>query len=199
MSEQTTKKAAIEPTEFSFAEWIAGAHKPTRSSTVHQRGDLIAELDRLQEKIEIAEMTPAEERSVEDLSADTLRAQYAEIAQQFHDSGLLVKTSGHTKDEQLDISEALDEKLKEQYPEEDESPEALKARGRSDRTLTYWLLADAVQEPKLTVEQLQQLHSIVGEAQFERIVNDYKLASQSLNEPDADFLPKHSTTQETDA
>lgn len=199
MSEQTTQNAAIEPTEFNFADWIAGAHKPTRSSTVHQRGDLIAELDRLQEQIEIAEMVPAEERSISDVSAETLRAQYAEIAQQFHDSGLLVKTSGHTKDEQLDISEALDQHLKEKYPESDESAEALKARGRSGSTLTYWLLADAIQEPEFTVEQLQQMHRIVGEAQFRRIVDDYQLASQSLNEPDADFLPKPSTTQETDA
>lgn len=197
MSETTETPEAITPETFDFAKWLAGAYKPTRGSTVHQRGDLIAELDRLREQIGLAEDVPADERSLADVSPDRLREQYAAIAQQFHDSGLFVKVSGHTNEEKLAIANALDARITERFPKDDKSDEANAYRHAQAKKLTYHLLADALVSPRLNAEQLEQLHSVVGESEFERIVTDYQLASNATNEPDADFLPKPSTVDET--
>ncbi|NQD40510.1 hypothetical protein [Glutamicibacter halophytocola] len=188
----------ITPEDFDFAKWMSGAYKPTRGSTIHQRGDLLAELDRLREQIEIAAETQHEEESLEDVSTDLLRGKYAKIAQQFHDSGLFVKVSGHTNEEKLSIAKSLDDLINEKYKKDDESEEANEYRHQQSKELTYHLLADALVEPKLDASQLKQLHSVVGESEFSKIVSDYQLASNSLNEPDADFLPKHSTHLETE-
>ena len=217
---ETTEPVEIKPEEFDFVKWMAGAYKPTRGSTVHQRGDLIAELDRIQEQIEVAELVPEEERSLADISPARLRMKYAELAKKFHDSGLFVRTAGHTKEEQLEISQGLDAEIdaeveemfefnpaKEKPAVEGEesgeppvtgpkSKEALDYRYKRSKDLSYYLLADGVQEPKFTAEQLKQFHWVVGEAEFSRIAADYQLASASLNEPDADFLPKPSTPDE---
>lgn len=194
---ETPETTDLTPETFDFSKWLAGAYKPTRGSTVHQRGDLIAELDRLREQIELADEVPADERSLADASPDRLREQYAAIAQQFHESGLFVKTSGHTNEEKMAIANALDARITEKFPKDDKSDEANKYRHEQAKKLTYHLLADALVSPRLTAEQLAQLHSVVGESEFERIVTDYQLASNSINEPDADFLPKPSTPDET--
>lgn len=193
----TETTEAITPEEFDFAKWLSGAYKPTRGSTVHQRGDLIAELDRLQEQIELAEDVPADERSLSDASPDRLRAEYAAVAQKFHDSGLFVKVSGHTNEEKLEIAKALDAVVAEKFPADDKSDEANAYRYEQSKKLTYHLVADALVSPRLSAEQLEQLHRKVGESEFSRITTDYQLASNSLNEPDADFLPKPSTPDET--
>lgn len=194
---ETTENAAVTPEEFDFSKWLSGAYKPTRGSTIHQRGDLIAELDRLREQIEIANEIPAEEQSLADVSVDRLREKYGQIAQQFHESGLFVKTAGHTNEEKIAIAKSLDDAINEKYKKDDESEEAVEYRAQQAKELTYHLLSDALVEPKLDVEQLKQLHKVVGESEFSKIVTDYQLASNSLNEPDADFLPKPSTHQET--
>jgi hypothetical protein len=196
---ETPEPTDITPETFDFSKWLAGAYKPTRGSTVHQRGDLIAELDRLREQIELMDTVPDDERSLADLSPDRLREQYAAIAQQFHDSGLFVKTSGHTREEMIAISKALDGQIAEGILKDAlEGEKADAYRNEQSKKLTYHLLADAVVSPRLTAGQLEQLHSVVGEYEYERIVSDYTMASSSLNEPDADFLPKPSTPDEID-
>ena len=198
MSEEIKESSdTIKPEEFDFAKWLAGAYKPTRGSTIHQRGDLIAELDRLQEQIEIAESIPSEESSLSDVSPAQLREKYARLAQEFHDSGLFVKIAGHTNEEKIELSKSLDASIKSKFADDDTSEEAVAFRTEQAKNLTYHLLSDALVEPKLSVDELKKLHQVVGESEFNRIVTDYQLASNSINEPDADFLPKHSTRNET--
>lgn len=211
----------LTPETFDFANWLAGAYKPTRGSTVHQRGDLIAELDRVQEEIELAEAVPDDERSLSDPSPRRLRAKYAELAQKFHESGVFVKISGHTEAEQVEISKTLDAEIDKEIAEkfvfdparepvgekdaQDKEPpvtgpkskEALEYRYGRSKDLTYCLMADGLVSPVLTPEQLKQLHRTVGEAEFSRVAADYRMACASINEPDADFLPKPSTPDET--
>lgn len=197
MNESIEAPEAITPEEFDFAKWMAGAYKPTRGSTIHQRGDLIAELDRLREQIELAEDVPADERSLADLSPNRLREKYAVLAQEFHDSGLFVKVSGHTNEEKLAIAKLIDAEVEVKFAKDDKSEEANAYRYEKSKDLTYVLIEDALVSPRLTAEQLKQLHSKIGESEFSRVVTDYQLASNSLNEPDADFLPKPSTPDET--
>jgi len=186
----------LTPESFSFDQWMAGAYKPTRGSTIHQRGDLIADLDQLGEQIELAEAVPADERSLVDVSPDRLRAKYADLAQQFHDSGLFVKVAGHTNEEKLAVINSVNELVEEKFKADDKSPEADAYRVEQSKKVTYYLIADALVSPRLTAEQLERLHSKVGESEFMRIVHDYQAASNSLNEPSADFLPKPSTQGE---
>lgn len=190
------EEAALTPESFDFDQWLAGAYKPTRGSTVHQRGDLIAELDRVQEQIELAESVPDEERSLSDASPDKLRAKYAELAQQFHDSGLFVKVAGHSIEEKQAIYKAADAEVESKFAADDKSAEAKAHRVEQAKQLTYVLLEDALVSPRLTAEQLRQLHQRVGEAEFTRVVRDYQAASSAINEPSADFLPKPSTQGE---
>lgn len=192
------EEAALTPESFDFDQWLAGAYKPTRGSTVHQRGDLIAELDRVREQIELMEMVPDEERSMADASPAKLRGEYAELAQQFHDSGLFVKVAGHTNEEKVAVVNAVNALVEEKFAKDDKSPEADAYRFEQSKKITYHLIADALVSPRLTAEQLEQLHSKVGESEFVRIVHDYQAASNSLNEPSADFLPKPSTQGEAD-
>lgn len=197
MSKTTETPEAVTPEEFDFAQWMAGAYKPTRGSTIHQRGDLIAELDRVREQIEIAEEVPVDERSLADVSPNKLRAEYADLAEQFHKSGLFVKVSGHTNEEKLEIAKKIDAFIQEKFKADDKSDEANDYRQEQGKKLTYHLLADAIVSPKLNAEQLEQLHRKIGESEFGRICTDYQVASNSINEPDADFLPKPSTVDET--
>lgn len=192
-----SEKTEFTPEEFVFADWLAGAHKPTRGSTVFQRGDLMAELDRVREKIQVAELIPAEERSLTDISPQKLREEYAALSDEFYKSGLFVKMAGLTPDEQVKISNELDKETFSKYEKGDQSDEALAAFSEARKTLTYRLLAESIVSPKLDEQQLRELHKVIGDAQFNKIVQDYKLASASINEPDADFLPKPSTHQET--
>lgn len=190
------EEEALTPESFDFDQWLAGAYKPTRGSTVHQRGDLIAELDRVQEQIELAESVPDDERSLSDASPDKLRAKYAELAQQFHDSGLFVKVTGHSIEEKQAIYKAADAEVESKFAADDKSAEAKAHRVEQAKQLTYVLLEDALVSPRLTAEQLRRLHQRVGEAEFTRVVRDYQEASSAINEPSADFLPKPSTQGE---
>lgn len=192
-----SEKTEFTPEDFVFADWMAGAHKPTRGSTVYQRGDLMADLDRVREQIEVAELIPADERSLTDASPDKLRKEYETLAEQFYNSGLFVKMAGLTPDEQVTISNKLDKETYATHEKGDKSDEALEKISDARKTLTYRLMAASIVSPKLDESQLRQLHQIIGDAQFNKLVQDYKLASATLNEPDADFLRKPSTPQET--
>lgn len=162
------------PQDFDFDAWLDGAERPQRSVTVYQRAGLIADLDALEARILAAD------EDGEDVDGPSmgggvgkLRAEYAKLAKQFHDSALTVRVQGHDEDEKRELAKA--------------NPE-LQAGG-----LGYVVLADAIQSPTATPEQLRRLAKKIGEAQFNQILSAYHQACTEIPSVSADFLPKPSS------
>jgi hypothetical protein len=160
------------PKDFDFDAWLDGAERPERAVTVYQKSGLIAELDRLAELINNADEEDVDGPSMGG-GAGSLRAEYATIAQQFHDSALTVRVQSLTKDEQREIAEANTDLDKT-------------ALGRV-------ILSQAIISPKATPAQVKKLERVIGDAQFARILTAYYQACNEVPEVSADFLPKPST------
>jgi hypothetical protein len=160
----------VTPQDFDIDAWIADAERPSRSVTIYQRADLLADLDALAERI-----NNAEDEDVDGPSAGggSLRTQYAKLAQQFHDSALTIRIEGRSERER----EELVLRIPNLTPDQ---------RGAV-------VLADAITSPKFTPEQLEKLAAKLGEVQFSRIVTRFHEACNDVPAVSADFLPRPST------
>lgn len=156
------------PQDFDFDAWLDDAERPARSVTVYQRAGLIADLDRLGEQINNADEEDVDGPSMGG-GVGKLRAEYSKLAKQFHESALTFRVSGHGDDDKREL-------LKD-------SPEGP----------AYIVLADAIQSPKLSADQVKRLEKKIGPAQFGLILTAYHQASTELPAVSADFLPKRST------
>jgi len=161
----------VSPQDFDFDKWLDDADRPERAVTVYQKAGLIADLDRLEQQIVNAD----DEVDGPSMGggAGKLRAEYAKVAKQFHDSALTLTVGGRSDDEKREFAAAnLDVK-----PEE----------------MGYAILADAISSPKVTADQVKRLEKKIGPAQFALIVSGFKSASEDVPSVSADFLPKPST------
>jgi len=158
------------PQDFDFDAWLDDAERPAHSVTVYQKAGLIADLDRLAEQIGNED---EEEVDGPSMGGGSLRAQYAKLAQQFHDSALTFRVQGHDEAEKRKIA--------------DDNP------GLTPTELGYIVIADAITSPKITAAQLKRLAGKIGEAQFSQIPVAYHQASTEIPVVSADFLPKRST------
>ena len=163
------------PQYFDVDAWLDGAERPARSVTVYQKAGLIADLDALEARILAAEddVEEVDGPSAGGSASGKLRAEYAKLAQQFHDSALTIRVQGHDEDE------------KREFAKENQGLEA--------GELGYIILADAITSPKVTADQLKRLAKKIGEAQFNQIPAAYQRACSEVPAVSADFLPKLST------
>jgi hypothetical protein len=163
------------PQDFDFDAWLDGADRPQRSVTVYQKAGLIADLDALAVRIEHAE--PDDEVDGPSMGGGVaqLRAEYAQLAQQFHDSALTIRLKGHDDDEKREFAQAH--------------------RGDA-QSLGNLVLADAFLEPKITPAQVGKLEKTIGQAQFKLITAAYLSACNEVPVVSADFLPKSSTVED---
>ena len=162
----------VSPQDFDFDKWLDDADRPERAVTVYQKAGLIAELDRLESQIVNADDDEVDGPSMGG-GVGKLRAEYAKVAKQFHDSALTLTVGGRSDDEKREFAAAnLDVK-----PEE----------------MGYAILADAISSPKVTAAQVKRLEKKIGPAQFALIVTGFKSASEDVPSVSADFLPKPST------
>jgi hypothetical protein len=160
------------PQDFDVDAWLDDAERPTRSVTVYQKSGLIADLDRLAEKIGNAEADEeVDGPSMGGSSSAQLRAEYAKLAKQFHDSALVIRVEGRDQHERVKIADGV------------------KDIEMKDATV----LADAIQSPKFTPQQVIRLVEKIGGAQAKIIVDRFNEASEEVPSVSADFLPKHST------
>ena len=157
------------PRGFDFDAWLDDAERPERAVTVYQRASLIADLDALEAKINAADDEDVDGPSMGG-GVGKLHAEYAKLAQQFHDSALTFRIRAHDEAEKRAIAEA--------HPGIDATE-----RGRI-------VIADAIQSPKVTPGQLKRLEEKIGEVQFSQIVVAYQKACTDLPSVSADFLPK---------
>ena len=82
----------IAPATFDLDAWIDGTCGLTHLAVIYQKGDLLAELDRLQRKIDAAKTVSDKDRGVTDGGVDELITQYEEIAEQWVVSPATVRT-----------------------------------------------------------------------------------------------------------
>ena len=85
------------PKDFDVDAWLDGLSRPQRSVRVYQRGDIMAQLDDLAAQIEHAESVDDGERGLVDASPASLRAQYAQLAEEMKAASLLVTVQGHDR------------------------------------------------------------------------------------------------------
>lgn len=161
------------PQEFDFDKWLEDAERPERSVTVYQKSGLIADLDALAAQIE--NVDDAEEVDGPSMGGGVgkLRAEYAKLAKQFHDSALTIRVQSLTQDEQREIG--AEHKDMDAYE------------------LGSYTLSKAITYPAMTPKQVQKLARVIGDGQFARVTAAYRQACNEVPAVSADFLPKSST------
>ena len=159
------------PQDFDLDAWLDDAERPQRSVTVYQKAGLIADLDALEARILAADDDEDVDGPSMGGGVGKLRTEYAKLAKQFHDSALTIRVQGHDDEEKREIATA----------------------NKGDENIAYIVLADAIQSPKATPEQLKRLAKKVGEVQFSQILTAYHQASTEIPAVSADFLPRRST------
>jgi len=160
------------PQDFDLDAWLEDADRPERSVTVYQKAGLIADLDRLAEQIQNADDDEVDGPSMGG-GVGKLRAEYAKVAKQFHDSALTVRVRSVSDSEQAE--------LREKNPDLDQ------------RALGKLVLSEAFVSPKASPEQVGKLERVLGDAQFSLIVGAWQQACRAVPAVSADFLPKRST------
>ena len=163
----------VTPQDFDFEAWLEDADRPERAVTVYQKAGLIADLEALAERINNAESDEDVDGPSMGGGAGTLRAEYATLAQAFHDSALTIRVQSLSEDEQLKLGK--------------DNPDL------APGDLGFLVLSEAVTYPKATPAQLKKLEKKIGPAQFGRVVTAFKQACNSVPSVSADFLPKPST------
>lgn len=177
------------PEEFDLDSWIAGTTRPTVSVPLTQRGDLLGQMDVIAHKIRIAEAVEQASGTIEtDLagteeSSETLRHQYAALAEAYGASALMFTFRTLDGDEwQRTLEKAV----------------AAGHDPADGREMTLWTLADALVSPELDVEGLRRVRDAVGDTQWHQLVGEYNKLKSGLIGPSADFLPSASSSQEPD-
>lgn len=163
----------VAPEEFDFDAWLSDAKRPERTVTVYKRADLLGDLDALERKLEEVRSIPEEDQALGD-SPDSVEAQYLALLQQFHDSALTIRVQGLTRDEMDTISSAGKE-----------AKETQEQIGRH-------MLEKSLVSPRLNFDQLGKLSKAIGDAQMNKIVNAYQLATLQAPEATAPFSRRSS-------
>lgn len=162
----------LNPETFDLDAWLEDAERPEHAVTVYQKAGLIADLDVLAARIEAADEDDEVDGPSMGGGVGKLRAQYEALAKQFHDSALTVRVQSLTQDEQKAILE--------------------ENKGLDAAELGRLILSRALVHPVATPDQLRKLNAVVGDAQFNRILQAFYQACGEVPAVSADFLPKSS-------
>jgi hypothetical protein len=161
------------PQDFDFDAWLDGAERPERSVTVYQKAGLIADLDALAERITNAEQDEDVDGPSMGGGVGKLRAEYAKLAQQFHESGLTVRVRAMDDHEKRNLRVANPDMTPTEFG--------------------FLVLSKAIVSPTVSAAQVKRLADVLGEVQFGFILTKFHQACVDAPEVSADFLPKPST------
>ena len=150
----------LDAATFDLDAWIGGVTGTVRATTIYQRADLMAEVDRLQRELRIAESIDDEDRGMTDESPESIRRQLEQVARDFEASGLTVRVQGQSDGHRERITKVC------------------KKRGIDDEyEITLHHLADAIVEPKgINVDFLRKLGER-NEMQLKMLLTAASLAS----------------------
>jgi hypothetical protein len=105
MSAETNGEVKL--ADFDLDQWIDGTQGITREARMIQRGDLLAEVDRLERLAEIVQKIPAAERGVGDPTPETVKGQLDTVRAQLWDSMLVVHVQDRTEARRGQIRDRL--------------------------------------------------------------------------------------------
>lgn len=174
----TDETPELDPVAFDLDAWIGGVTSTVRAVTLYQRPDLLAEVDRLQRELRIAEQTPAEDRGMNDPTPDGVRAELERVARLFESSAIVFKVEGRSDE----ARERIEKRLKKQ--------------GVTDElTIVLHQLEDAIVEPKgVTADFLRKLNDR-SEPQVKMLLTAASLANFQPPRVDVPFSSGSSATR----
>jgi hypothetical protein len=136
--------------EFNLDEWIDGAKVPERSATVYARADLVAHIESLEAKLQVARSNPGDDRLASPDSPEALARQIQEARDEMAGSALAFRFKA------LASSEV--KRIYGDAPKIDDEPDSAH--------IAREYVAAASVEPRLTPEQAQRIRDKIGEGQF---------------------------------
>jgi hypothetical protein len=175
-----TENTAPSAETFNLSDWLTGGseHRPTRSVTVYRDLHLSAELDRIRAEIARYEaQTPVNSEGVtekllgEAAGTTEMHTRAEEILAKIRSVKVDLTVRGLIRPELLVI-------------EEHHEP--------GTPAYEYEVFAKAVEFPgdqHLTPAQWAQFHEVIGQGQFNRVVQTYQAAQNTVPEVDAPFSP----------
>lgn len=139
----------------SVDSWIDGAQRTHHSVTLYQRADLVAELDDISRRLDLAKASPDSSDELEELTG-----RWVTIGREFTASAMTVTVKGLTAAEVASIrAEAV--------------------AGKADeREQMARIISAAVVDPPLAPDQVLRLEDAVGENQLALIIQAWQAASQ---------------------
>lgn len=158
----TTDPDLPPPADFNLDAWMSGVRSTVRSCTIYQRGDLLAEIEDVERRLQLASADDADEYGLEDADggAEALNARLDDLYQQLLASGVTFKVEGRS----ADWLKAKDKELTRHRLTNGMSDEQKAA------VVTRHQLADAIIQPTgVTVEHLERLDDVAG-AQYRKLV-----------------------------
>lgn len=165
-------KTQIDVDSFDLDEFIAGGTTAVRKVKLYQKAGLIGEADKLKSELEIAQKTPAKNRSITDVSPAKLKQQIRDLYEEFEESGRWFKVKG--------ITRARIDKIRKDVMKANKNAE--------DDDVMYACLADAVVTPNVKdAEQIKRLRSHLGENQYLQLTTAFNEACYGEVEIDVPF------------
>lgn len=173
------------PETFNLDAWLEDAVRPQRSIRIYQRADVMADLDQLRQRIDLAEREAGDERSVGDTTLDALESEWAAKAAEFADSALDIRLQALNS---KDIRSVEDEVFAGLPPKAKKDPSDEKSE-----ELNLSLLARAIVDPPMSVAQVKKLTDRIGEPQVLKLIAAWRLAGVQDFDVSAPFSRASST------
>lgn len=187
----------LDPKTFDIDAWLQDAHLPEESVRIFKRGDLIAQLTALQEKLK--DLTESDGGSLAgSVQLGKAREEYEALEAEFKASALDVYVSA--------VPSSKVRKIQKEYGFPRKNPtgghkDALEqAREFALIELNYAVMAEsvvAISEPdgervpvEWSIDQIKALEDRIGSGQYQAVVQAKYQAESRVKEPDADFLHK---------
>lgn len=171
----------LDPATFDLDAWIGGATATVRAVTLHQRSDLVGEVEALQRELRIAESISDEDRGMNDPSPEGVRQRLEELAREFERSAVTFKIEGRSDE----ARERIEKRLKKQDV-------------KDQKTITLHQLADAIIEPAgVTPEILRKLGD-KSEPQLKMLLVAYAYACGEPPKVDVPFSNGSSGSRKRD-
>lgn len=163
--ETTTEDPTLPPpADFDLDAWFGGVRSTIRSCTIYQRGDVLAEIEEAERRLQLATADDAEEYGIEDAgSPDALNERIEDLYQVLLDSGVTFRVEARSSDWLADV--------------EKEWKRHRDTNGMNDQeklaVVHHHQLAGSILEPAgVTAEHLARLEATSG-AQYRKLLGTF--------------------------
>jgi hypothetical protein len=160
-----------DPNTFDLDAWLAGGIRPQSSVRVYGRADVMADLQRIEREVAIIE--EAGEAAVGDTDLAALNAEYDALAAVLSESAIDIRVqnldAATIAATVADVVGEADAKKSDRILTEAEQTE-----------ITLRQVQAAIVEPPMTLEQVRQLHSVIGDVQMLQVVRAWTTTGRRI-------------------